>query len=693
MSQNARVGKSSPVIHQVTVQRVSLRSQDMGDVQRAINSARDVLRPRRKLLYELYDNLTLDGHLQAVVRKRITNVLNKGIVWRQDGAPDALVQRIHEDILDTPWFYDLVEGTMQLVPFGTTLLELVPENGLIGRCEVIPRGNVVPELGYIAADAMNLESPWLYYREDKYWSRYIMEVGKPKDLGHMMYALPYVLYKRGAFADWAQFSELFGMPFRVGKYNPWDEGTRDKLLKALAEMGGAGHAVIPDDTSIDFHETSGTANSSALYKDLVMTSNSELSKLFLGNTLTTDAGDKGARSLGDVHLAVEDDIALSDMRRIEFLLNWELKERLVAFGYPVANGLFGFDRSVGLPIEKRIEVDVQLAQQVNIPEQYWYDTYGIPMPGSGQKVKVEKKEVKVEKEEKEDKDRKATKEPSVASLRGAVRRFYAGIKPRGFKAAGTKGSEAIMEELAKAIHDGRLTAGWVDPKLMRWTNEQLTASLLQGFDVNDAEELVSSALRAYMRRNVAVFSGFKTYQTLRDATDLLLTEEGQFRPFTDFRDRILELDQEYNVRYLDAEYNLGVASAQMGDRWDRIEQDAELFPFLKFRTVGDDRVRDSHAALDGVVKPVDDPFWNTHYPPLGWNCRCDVEQVRRLDGTERTLSPDQYPPLPPMFSNNVGKQGTVFPSSHPYYQAPSTVRASVEAMVQEQLGDVGKNRR
>jgi SPP1 gp7 family putative phage head morphogenesis protein len=44
-------------------------------------------------------------------------------------------------------------------------------------------------------------------------------------------------------------------------------------------------------------------------------------------------------------------------------------------------------------------------------------------------------------------------------------------------------------------------------------------------------------------------------------------------------------------------------------------------PFLRFDAVMDSRTSDICDALDGTVRPADDPFWDTHHPPLHFNCR------------------------------------------------------------------------
>ncbi len=55
------------------------------------------------------------------------------------------------------------------------------------------------------------------------------------------------------------------------------------------------------------------------------------------------------------------------------------------------------------------------------------------------------------------------------------------------------------------------------------------------------------------------------------------------------------------------------------------------FPFWQYQTADDDRVRDSHAVLDGLVLPADSPFWEKHFPPWDWGCRCQVIPLQRED--------------------------------------------------------------
>ena len=69
-------------------------------------------------------------------------------------------------------------------------------------------------------------------------------------------------------------------------------------------------------------------------------------------------------------------------------------------------------------------------------------------------------------------------------------------------------------------------------------------------------------------------------------------------------------------------------------RWDALQDEAiqDVLWGYEYSTVGDDRVRDSHAELNGVRAPKDDPIWTSIWPPNGWNCVVGNALIECLDG-------------------------------------------------------------
>lgn len=65
-----------------------------------------------------------------------------------------------------------------------------------------------------------------------------------------------------------------------------------------------------------------------------------------------------------------------------------------------------------------------------------------------------------------------------------------------------------------------------------------------------------------------------------------------------------------------------------------MEEVSDILPLWQYSAVMDDRTRPAHAALHGMILPATHEFWNDHYPPWGFNCRCVV--------TARASEPDGY---------------------------------------------------
>lgn len=191
----------------------------------------------------------------------------------------------------------------------------------------------------------------------------------------------------------------------------------------------------------------------------------------------------------------------------------------------------------------------------------------------------------------------------------------------------------------------------------------------------------SYQLLAQLQYNTHVFSRFKTHEFVNELVRNLVGDDGKVRSFHEFKKIAEGISEDYNKNWLRTEYDTAIGTGQMAERWKQIEQDADLFPFIQYDTIGDDRVRPEHAALDGVVKRWDDPFWDQYFPPNGWRCRCDVLQVV---GPETDLEGDA-PDVPKAFRHNPGKTGELFTKDHPYYQTPKAKAAQLETDTAEAM--------
>lgn len=139
---------------------------------------------------------------------------------------------------------------------------------------------------------------------------------------------------------------------------------------------------------------------------------------------------------------------------------------------------------------------------------------------------------------------------------------------------------------------------------------------------------MSDIMRRRLERSNYIFSGIKAFHELNEAFPSLIDENGNRKPFERFLNDVRKIDETYNSNYLRAEYNFVRTSATMAAKWEEFSKYGDRYN-LQYRTVGDDKVRPEHAALNRVTLPITDKFWEEFYPPNGWGCRCTVVQVRK----------------------------------------------------------------
>jgi len=205
------------------------------------------------------------------------------------------------------------------------------------------------------------------------------------------------LFKNFAIKDWAAFNEIFGMPLRLGKYEPSaTPADREALRLAISALGTDAAGIISKSTEIEFVEASqhlsGAANPYELFANFC---NREMSKAVLGQTLTTDTqGSTGTYSAGKVQQEVRQDLLEADSEALAETIRYQLFFPLVGFN-------FGWDYaqkalpefSLTIQEEQDLEVDSKVVKNLKdagagkwITKKYILDNFGLPEPQEGEET-------------------------------------------------------------------------------------------------------------------------------------------------------------------------------------------------------------------------------------------------------------------------------------------------------------------
>ncbi len=233
----------------------------------------------------------------------------------------------------------------------------------------------------------------------------------------------------------------------------------------------------------------------------------------------------------------------------------------------------------------------------------------------------------------------------------------------------------VMEQIAKDKYEGKISDDISEDYILKTYNE-LNKGLKKGRSsvttkVNGATNKVTpESLK--MQQNIFKFSGAKNYTMLQDINAILTSDKG--KSWNSFKNEVLKLNNKYNKNYLQAEWQTAKQAGYHSANWDDYQRRKDIYPNLKYQTQKDDRVRDEHLSLQGVIAPIDSDFWAVHYPPNGWRCRCYVVQTAEPPTLAKDIPTLTEKQLKKEFRGNVGISGEVFKETnenkgkpHPYF--------------------------
>ena len=610
--------KKDLVINQVIVQAPPRRVYDVGEWRSALRSA-DLGTVR--YLYNLYDDILIDGILADAIDKRVQAVINSHVTFI-----DKNEEEVSEicDIINSSAGETMLRCIMSQRFFGRAGFEISFANGFL--CEEIKPKYINLQQKTILLNDLGDKS--ISYDGNTQ----ILVLGKPFDYGLLLKTAPLAIYKRGGFGDYAQWIELFGMPQRIGKYNTYDPDSRKLLEQAFKTAGSAPYLIVPKESEIETHVVSKGSGTS--YDEFRKACNEEMLISILGQTLTTTQGERGARSLGEVHKDVENSKHDGDLRFVEHILNEYVRPMLEARGFDLKGGRFRFPENSD---PMTVSDLATLSKLIEIPATFVHKKYGIPMPKDGEKIaRAQTKEVIEVNNDKQPTNNppKKTKEVQVHDEQGFFRRtwnFFVGAPQVGAK----DGIVLTMKD-AKTL-DERVIARTPHSKgfnteLFEYFSNDLISAFRKGWEstimadtttISLEYSIQDDALKTAMEMNLYRFSAAKTLAEIQELNQIFRESSS----YSEFEKRAKLVCAKFNKQWQRTEYDTALLSAQSASNYQRLFNKRKLYPYWQYRTIHDGRVRPSHRLLDSVVLPAEDPLWDKIFPPNGWNCRCRVKPL------------------------------------------------------------------
>lgn len=369
------------VIQEINQVNVDRTPKDVSNLRHALRTAENISYPNRSRLLDLYADVDLDGHWTGVWSKRVKSSTKRKIVF-QDGSGRKVDEL--DTLIASKEFRDLQKLILNSIAWGVTGSQFIP--GKKFCWEEIPMKHILIEKGQIKINQNDQDG--YPYQEDPF----IMVYGEKKNLGLLLKVSFYALIKKGNFADWAQYSEIFGQPIRVVYYDAFDDKTRIQLKQVLDESGSSLALMIPKQAKFEIMDGKTSNGNGDLQNKLKIACNNEISTIVLGNTETTSSDNGGSNAKAVIQDEGEDDIKDDDFKDMLSYLNSEKFLNILAtYGYPVAGGSF-VEYTEADPYKAAAIVNTIVTVRNSgtpVSDDYVYEVTGIPKPDNYEQLKAE----------------------------------------------------------------------------------------------------------------------------------------------------------------------------------------------------------------------------------------------------------------------------------------------------------------
>ena len=351
---------------------------------------------------ELFEEMEeKDAHLASLLQTRKLAVLSldyEVLPYADTPQDREIAEALGELVWRIPNLENAFLDLLDAIGKGVALTEIIwgtdGERTLVEELKWVPQKKLT-FVEDLAPRLMTADGPWqgmpfppwrVIYHRYKAKSGHDTRAGVLRVVGYMY------LLKNYSLKDWAGFNEVFGMPLRLGKYDPASTPSdREALIQAVRNLGTDAAGIISKNTEIEFVEASNRmAGSANPFKVLADFCNREMSKAILGQTLTSDtSGGTGTYAAAKVHAQVRSDLIEADAQALSQTIREQLLKPLVGFnfGFDKPTPWFRFRYEAEEDLKTLSEVYRNLANLgVPLSLEHVAERFGIPLAQEGQAI-------------------------------------------------------------------------------------------------------------------------------------------------------------------------------------------------------------------------------------------------------------------------------------------------------------------
>lgn len=371
----------SIVMQQLVLRNIDRTQKDIGDWRLGHRMAEAIQNPTRGKLLDLFEDVILDGTLKGIWKKRVRFVTSKKLIFKKAGVKDDSF----DTLTRSKAFKRLRKKRMDEYSYGIVGLEF-PAGPKFNWVE-IKRKHIRPEKGLITKEQDGYTG-WEYDKMEN-----VIVLQGEDEFGFLLNAAPYVIMKKGNYADWAEFIEIFGQPVIITKYDGYDEQTRALLESALENAGSSLRLMLPKQSEFEMLDGKTSNGDGRLQETFKNALNNEIMVLVLGNTETTSNQDGGSFAKGKVHADQQLQITADDMEdELQFFNDDKMLSIFKSYGFNTDGGEWAYEDDVNVEaLKTELEIDEKLSK-IGLPldHDYYYEKYNRPKPANYDQLMAER---------------------------------------------------------------------------------------------------------------------------------------------------------------------------------------------------------------------------------------------------------------------------------------------------------------